>query len=193
VVPLTGPAGLATAPFWLVKVTVTGTPTAATKPAPGIQFDSATGILTIQGAAGVDNIASVSVTTVSGVQMANVQIYTRDHVTLATLFNQSQFIPLSQVTYIYFYGQMGMSTTFVDSTAIACTAYAGSGINMLQGGDGNDRLYAGGAGSSNTLKGMGGDDYLVGVTGDNWLYGGTGNNTLIAGPGPGQNFLYPNS
>jgi Ca2+-binding RTX toxin-like protein len=128
-------------------------------------------------------------TTSSGLQLLLVTL-TSTNSAGATILSQSGQYALSSVTYIYYYGQTGGSSSFQNLTAVSCTAYGGSGTNLLVGGSGNDTLYAGGAGSNNTLKGMGGDDTLVGGAGTNYMYGGTGNNTLI--PGSGTNYMFPN-
>jgi Ca2+-binding RTX toxin-like protein len=170
------------------SVTVTGGTTALK---PGINFNAATGVLTFQGTVYNDS-AQISVVSVNGVQTALLSFQATDMLGNIVL-QQTQQIPLSQIKYIYFYGQTGVGENFYNYSAIPSTAYGGSGNNFLLGGSSNDVLYGGPAGSNNTLKGMAGDDTLVGGAGNNWLYGGAGNNTLTPGPGPGQNFLFPNS
>ena len=52
------------------------------------------------------------------------------------------------------------------------------GDNLLDGGDGNDFLYAYGATGSNTLLGGAGDDTIYGGSGSDLLTGGSGNDIL---------------
>jgi hypothetical protein len=157
----------------------------------GIFFDSSTGILTIKTNAYTNNMV-VQVVTLNSVQWLSVTFSSSDQLGHPVLSLSQQFA-LSQVSYIYFYGQAAFNINFTNTSPVACTAFGGTGTNSLQGGSGNDWLYAGASAPSysNSLKGLGGDDTLVGGTGTNYLYGGTGNNTLI--PGFGTNFLYPNS
>ncbi|WP_240001855.1 calcium-binding protein [Parvibium lacunae] len=60
-------------------------------------------------------------------------------------------------------------------------SFGGTGNDLLEGQNHNDRLY-GGAGND-TLNGLGGDDWLEGGTGDDTLNGGQGTDTLIGGAG----------
>ena len=74
--------------------------------------------------------------------------------------------------------------TLTDSTALNLTGnefgqtiIGNAGVNILDGGDGNDVLY--GMGSGDTLIGGGGNDILIGESGIDTMSGGTGDDTYF--------------
>ncbi len=71
----------------------------------------------------------------------------------------------------------GPSANKIDASAF-------SGVAVLEGGPGNDKLY-GGAGDD-ILIGDDGNDTLIGGTGDDTMSGGAGNNTLDGGSGTNE-------
>ena len=148
---------------------------------PGLYFDSATGVVTVRTNAYNSNTL-VQVYNLNEVQSAIVSVTSVD-ISGNSVLGESLQLALSQLTYIYYYGQAGVSNTFRNLTAVPCTAYGGSGGNMLQGGSGTDYLYSGGAGSNTVLQGMDSNDVLVGGAGTTSFYGGNGNNTLQGGSG----------
>jgi Ca2+-binding RTX toxin-like protein len=102
------------------------------------------------------------------------------------LVNQTQEIPLSQVTYIYYYGQAGINNTFDNYSAVSCSAYGGTGTNSFLGGTGSAYLYAGGFGSTNYLEAEAPGGIEVGGPGTNYLYPGTG---ILVIPGSGTDYI----
>jgi Ca2+-binding RTX toxin-like protein len=70
----------------------------------------------------------------------------------------------------------GGDDSFVNSTAIRCTATGGAGNDRLIGGAGND--YLDGGDGNDTLVGGGGDDELRGGAGNDDLFGAGGNDRL---------------
>jgi hypothetical protein len=74
-----------------------------------------------------------------------------------------------------------MSDNLLDGGAGNDTIYAGGGNDTLIGGDGNDRLY--GEDDNDTLQGDAGNDSLYGESGDDIFIGGTGNDFLSGGSG----------
>lgn len=73
---------------------------------------------------------------------------------------------------------------------VQLVVYAGGGNDVMNGGNGTDRLHgeAGddtlfGNGGSDWLHGGAGSDLVSGGTGADWLYGGAGNDTVFGGEG----------
>ena len=65
--------------------------------------------------------------------------------------------------------------------------YAGSGNDLLKGGEGRDKLY--GNSGSNTLDGGAGNDQLSAGSGGDTLIGGTGND-ILGGSSGSDNFIF---
>ena len=90
-------------------------------------------------------------------------------------------------------GRLASEATVIPSTIASGTSNIildGASGDSINGGIGNDTIYALGAndtlvaGSGNQeLYGFGANDLLIGSTGDDGLHGGSGNDTLVAGPG----------
>jgi Ca2+-binding RTX toxin-like protein len=88
---------------------------------------------------------------------------------------------------------------FTNETSIRCSAYGGTGNDILIGGsnndslygeDGNDRLSGGdghdylyGHGGNDRLSGDAGDDVIFANSGNDSLYGGDGNDRLVGHEG----------
>lgn len=148
----------------LQHVTPTGT---------GIFFDSASGVLTINGSDWSDRATVKSV----GGQL-NVELLDGRQQRLLS-------VDEADVSKIYFYGLEGHDV-FINESSTSSHAEGGVGNDTLIGGSGNDCLL-GGEGHDE-LRGGAGDDLLADDVGDNKLYGGAGNDKLIAGAG--NNALY---
>ncbi len=140
---------------------------------PGIHYEPATGVLTIQGTAAADNV-SVGCSD--------------NNIVMVSISQGNPNMPKAKpgptwncpgpVTKIEFYGNAG-NDTFTNNTNIPCFADGGSGNDTLQGGGANDILFGGtgqdslyGRGGSDSLYGNGGTDYLDGGDGDDILVGG---------------------
>jgi len=74
------------------------------------------------------------------------------------------------------------ATSMIDGRAV--TISAGTVIENVYGGDGNDTIK--GNAANNVFYGGRGDDTLTGGAGDDQLHGGPGQDTLIGGPGHDQ-------
>jgi Ca2+-binding RTX toxin-like protein len=96
------------------------------------------------------------------------------------------------VTAIFAEGADGNDTVEIDEDVLASVNLSGglgadvltskgSGVAVLDGGDGNDKLTAGGG--NHTLYGGLGDDALNAGTGDAEIHGGDGNDKILGGPG----------
>jgi uncharacterized protein YkwD len=120
-------------------------------------LDTATGLLTINGTAGADQVR---------VTLQNRSVIARLTSNDGRVAQQRSFSPL-QVLGIFFQGFEG-SDRFLNDTAIPSTGYGGAGNDYLEGGDGIDRFY-----------GEAGNDILVGFGGGDWLRGGAGNDLLF--------------
>lgn len=182
------PSGSAVVQVTCGPFTVTANVTVSTAFAEGINFDTGTGVLTLKGTSFNDG-AGVTIQNINGTDFALVQFQAKDDANNIVL-SQSQFILLSSITQINFYGQSGKTENFTNSTAIPSVAFGGQGECTFRGGSGVDEFYSG-IGANNTLIGFGGNDTLVGGRGNNFIYGGSGSNLVIAGPGPGINNLFP--
>jgi hypothetical protein len=99
---------------------------------------------------------------------------------VATLDQTGATFDAKDVRTIVFRGEDG-NDMFTNNTAIASTAYGGSGDDVLRGGSGNDVLH--GEEGNDKLYGRGGDDKLYGGAGNDGLYGGLGNDELHGGAG----------
>ncbi len=154
----------------------------------GIFFDTASGVLTLRTNC-FGNTILIRPDPFDSTQL-NVTMSGTDQSGQLVL-NAAKSFPISSMKSILLYGQSAFNITFNNATAIPCTAWAGFGANGFYGGSNQDTFY-GGSGN-NTFYGGPGDDTLVGGTGNNYLYGGSGKNTLRPGPGPGLNFMFPNS
>jgi hypothetical protein len=186
----TAPAsGTATIQYSAGGLTATATLTVNTAYTAGVFFNSTTGVVTINAANAYSNDVTISPYGATQVEITLNANTSSGGVVLA----QSLFFSLSQVTYIYFYGQLGFDTTFTNNTSISCTAYAGTGYNSMQGGSGTNYLYAGASlpGYTNQIHGGLGNDILVGGTGTNYLYAANVRTTLIAGEG--TTYFYPST
>jgi RTX calcium-binding nonapeptide repeat (4 copies) len=137
--------------------------------AAGITLAAATGVLTIEGSNAAERADVKVVNDVSGSRMVQ-----------ATLNFRNQRFAATQVKAIVFRGEGG-NDTFTNYTAIASTAYGGTGEDVLRGGSGNDTLYGGDG--NDTLYGGAGNDKLYGDSGNDGLYGGKGNDELRGGAG----------
>ncbi len=85
-------------------------------------------------------------------------------------------------------------TTLLQGGAGDDWLFAGQGAAVLSGGAGNDRLF--GSSGDDVLYGDQGNDLLSGDSGNDRLFGGTGNDVLVGGfgtdtlfGGPGENIL----
>jgi hypothetical protein len=160
----------------------------ANPPFNGISFNTATGILTLNGTNAND-------TALVGYD-ANGSV----RVTL------NQFIKTyakNAIKEIVFSGHAG-ADNFSNITSIKCTADGGDDNDVLRGGDGDDFLVGGygqdtlygnkgndtiwGSGGSDTTFGGDGDDVLFGHGGNDKMYGGNGRDTLNGGSGNDQLF-----
>jgi Ca2+-binding RTX toxin-like protein len=126
---------------------------------------SATGILTVNGTDGADNIA---LSAHSGAITA-----TRNGVTYA--FNQSI------VKRINLNGSLGNDVISVKSGIIGAHIDGGANDDTLDGGTGNDSI-TGGSGND-VIHGNAGDDSLIGDSGDDSIFGGAGHDVLIGRDG----------
>jgi Ca2+-binding RTX toxin-like protein len=84
------------------------------------------------------------------------------------------------VDMIRFSGGSG-SDRFTNETSIRCSAYGGTGDDILIGGSDNDSLH--GEDGNDRLSGGDGIDYLYGHGGDDRLYGDAGNDVIFANSG----------
>ncbi len=153
----------------------------------GITFDSGTGIITVEGTSGDDQvIVDLDSATLVSVELVGVDFQTFD-LTAAT-----------QVTFDAF----GGDDEFDNRTSLPSEVNAGAGDDTIQGGSGRDLVRGGsgrdtirgGAGNDqldggtedDQLFGEAGDDLLIGFDGDDFIQGGTGNDTAIGGAGADQ-------
>jgi len=140
---------------------------------PGIHYDAATGVLTIEGTAADDNVSV-------GCSDTNVVMVSAWQGNPNT--PQAKPAPCwkcpGPVTKIEFYGNAG-NDTFTNNTNIPCFADGGVGNDTLKGGGANDILF-GGAGQD-SLYGRGGSDSLYGNQGTDYLDGGDGDDILVGG------------
>ncbi|MFO0898548.1 MAG: calcium-binding protein [Pirellulales bacterium] len=139
----------------------------------GIFFDSANGILTINGSDWSDR----ATVTASGGKL-NVELLDGRQQRLLS-------VDEADVSKIYFYGLEGHDI-FVNQSAVSSHAEGGAGNDSLTGGSGNDCLIGGDG--QDELRGGDGDDLLADASGDNKFYGGAGNDKLTAAGG--NNVLY---
>ena len=84
------------------------------------------------------------------------------------------------VDMIRFSGGSG-ADRFTNETSIRCSAYGGTGDDILIGGSNNDSLH--GEDGNDRLSGGDGIDYLYGDGGNDRLYGDAGNDVIFANSG----------
>lgn len=131
----------------------------------GITFDSATGIVTVDGSNSAD---SVLVT-----QNAS-------SVTIALTNVQTQTFPTVDLSKIRFYGRGG-DDWFRNNSSVPVQAYGQAGLDTLIGGSANDILRGGG--EADRLYGQAGNDSLIGDAGDDVSFGGSGHDRADSGAG----------
>jgi len=131
----------------------------------GITFNSATGIVSVDGSETADSVLVSSSGTQLNVYLSNVgvQSYLRSSVSevVFTARGGNDWMRNDTNVRVRAFGQAG-----------ADTLLGGSGIDVLNGGPDADIIY-----------GNGGNDRLLGLAGDDSIYGGSGNDNLNGGDG----------
>ncbi|MFK7766392.1 MAG: calcium-binding protein [Mariniblastus sp.] len=141
----------------------------------GASLDSTTGLLTVFGGAGDDNLQAQYVDNslpagVSGPTLPNsIKVTTN-----GTIHN---FLP-SQVSGLRMYGFGGDDTITTNMKALI-NGHAGN--DTIFGSDFNDTIY--GLGGHDTIFAGGGVDYVTGNDGNDEIHGGSGNDTVHGGSG----------
>jgi hypothetical protein len=97
------------------------------------------------------------------------------------LLNGSSLGSYLPTGHIVVYGQAGNDTILLMPSFLGGHLYFITVPALLDGGDGNDFLSAGGSTANNILMGGAGNDVLIGGPGRDLLIGGSGTDVLIAG------------
>jgi Ca2+-binding RTX toxin-like protein len=129
----------------------------------GIVFDSATGVVTVNGSANADYV----------------QVF-QDASDISVVYHdvESQSFDKSDVKEVVF-NAFGGDDWLRNNTSISVRGYGHAGNDTLIGGDGIDRLF-GGTGDD-LLLGMAGDDFLFGSDGADRIHGFDGNDQMLGG------------
>ena len=132
----------------------------------GITFDLSTGIVTVEGTSGKDEL--------------RIEMESSSEVSIDLKDIEEQIFEISQVTQITFEAFEG-DDRFRNETAILSVVYGGAGEDDIAGGSGDDELRGGEGADS--IDGGEGDDFIRGDDGDDELDGGPGNDFMVGSGG----------
>jgi Ca2+-binding RTX toxin-like protein len=164
--------------------------TLGTRDVPAIFFNSATGVLDIEGTSNNDTAIVEERTDLFGAPTVDVRLVTVD--AAGILHSEFRWFYLDDVTRIEFHGGDGNDVLAAASFRVLADGGSGndrlSAIGQLSGGAGNDVIIATATSRRNVLDGGADNDVIIGSENSDTIHGGTGNDT-IRGRGA-QDFLY---